>query len=127
MKDVMIRAVTGYTQVPRTQWVIEWPGQVVIAASSIYWTADVSNAIVNGTLKVSICVCEGFIRCEHPFFLLLPSFPQEYLDLSNHQIDDIVELVRGKLSRMARITLGALTVIDVHGRRAGGGRGNLPL
>ena len=64
LKDVMIRAVTGYTQVPRAQWVIDWPGQVVIAASSIYWTTDVSSAIVNGTLKVRIC---GY---EYPFFLL---------------------------------------------------------
>ncbi|KAJ1097170.1 hypothetical protein NDU88_002296 [Pleurodeles waltl] len=91
LKHVIHEGIEGYVQVPRKKWVLQWPGQVVICVSSIYWTKEVSEAITSNTL---------------------PAF----LEKSNLQIGEIVELVRGKLSSGARATLGALTVIDVHAR-----------
>ena len=52
LKDVMAKAVAAYVEEPRVKWVVEWPGQVVLAGTSIYWTKDVTLAIQNGTLKV---------------------------------------------------------------------------
>uniref|UniRef100_A0A3Q3EKF3 Dynein axonemal heavy chain 3 n=1 Tax=Labrus bergylta TaxID=56723 RepID=A0A3Q3EKF3_9LABR len=84
---VIHQGVIQYTELPRKKWVLQWPGQVVICASSIFWTTEVSEAIQTNSLP----------QC-------------------NAQIADIVELVRGKLPGGARMTLGALTVIDVHAR-----------
>lgn len=52
LRDVMAQSVAAYEAEPRVQWVVEWPGQVVLAGTSIYWTRDVAAAIRNGTLKV---------------------------------------------------------------------------
>uniref|UniRef100_A0A8C4VID0 Dynein axonemal heavy chain 3 n=1 Tax=Falco tinnunculus TaxID=100819 RepID=A0A8C4VID0_FALTI len=91
VRQIIQDGIKGYVKVPRKTWVLQWPGQVVICVSSIYWTEEVSEAIRKGTLL-------------------------DFLEKSNLQIGDVVELVRGKLSSGARLTLGALTVIDVHAR-----------
>ncbi|MGH0135647.1 UNVERIFIED_CONTAM: hypothetical protein FKN15_057952 [Acipenser sinensis] len=91
VRQVIQDGTEGYIQLPRKKWVLQWPGQVVICVSSIYWTKEMSEAIQQNTLL-------------------------DYLKKSNEQISEIVELVRGKLPGSARLTLGALTVIDVHAR-----------
>ena len=52
LKDVTKNSVTAYAEDPRNQWVLNWPGQAVIAVSTIYWTRDVTEAIETGNLKV---------------------------------------------------------------------------
>ncbi|KAM7373014.1 hypothetical protein PAMP_007900 [Pampus punctatissimus] len=91
VRHVIHQGVIQYAEVPRKKWVLQWPGQVVICASSIFWTSEVSEAIQTNSLPA-------------------------YVEKCNAQISDIVELVRGKLPGGARMTLGALTVIDVHAR-----------
>uniref|UniRef100_A0A4W3JAI5 Dynein heavy chain linker domain-containing protein n=3 Tax=Callorhinchus milii TaxID=7868 RepID=A0A4W3JAI5_CALMI len=87
LEEVMLQAIIAYPETAREQWVLSWPGQIVLASSIVYWTAAVSQAF---TQK------DG-----------LPDFLQN----SNKQIEDTVTLVRGKLTKMARITLGALITI----------------
>ncbi len=82
-----------YQAGPREQWVKEWPGQVILCTSQIFWTAEVHDAIREG-----------------------PGGLKKYHESLNNQLLNIVELVRGKLTMQQRITLGALVVIDVHAR-----------
>lgn len=45
LRKVIMDANEAYTSTPRNRWVLEWPGQVVICSSSIYWTSEVTEAM----------------------------------------------------------------------------------
>lgn len=87
-------ALKSYAETKRDKWVLEWPGQVVICVSQIYWTKEVTEVIRKGG--------QGGLK--------------SYRELCTKQLEDVVALVRGELSSMARLTLSALVVIDVHAR-----------
>ncbi|CAF4055950.1 unnamed protein product, partial [Adineta steineri] len=91
IRMIIKEALDAYESRERKQWVLEWPGQIVICASQVYWTKEAEESILNNNL---------------PQFLLK----------SNEEIKDTVNLVRGKLESGPRRTLEALIVIDVHAR-----------
>ena len=93
LKKICKDSVDSYATTKRTKWVTEWPGQIILAVSQIYWTEGVENALKQGD------------RSSHAI--------SQFEEVLNQQIEDIVVLVRGDLEPQTRVTLKALVVIDV--------------
>jgi len=45
IRKVIGESYLGYGETARNMWVLEWPGQTVVCVSSIYWTAEVTDAM----------------------------------------------------------------------------------
>ncbi|EFC37691.1 hypothetical protein NAEGRDRAFT_81845 [Naegleria gruberi] len=79
----------------RGQWILAWPGQVVLTVSQLFWTREVEESIKAQGVK-------GV---------------QRYYSKMTKQQKSLIELVRGEnLTALQSITLGAMVVIDVHAR-----------
>ncbi|KAG7304694.1 hypothetical protein JYU34_010040 [Plutella xylostella] len=88
----LIEGIEEIWRLPRAEWVLRWPGQVVIAGSQTAWTAGVENAIREYRLQ---------------------DFFQDML----LQLDSLRALVKGsQLTFFQREVLCALIVIEVHAR-----------
>ncbi|XP_040015424.1 dynein heavy chain 1, axonemal [Xiphias gladius] len=92
LRDNIDHSLKVYPEQPRVEWVLSWPGQVVIAGCQVFWTAEVSEALEQGVLA----------DCLYPQL--------------QTQLGDLVQLVRGGLSKMQRAVLSALIVIEVHAK-----------
>lgn len=79
----VIYAKDAYPTKARSRWALEWPGQTVLCISKLYWTVSVTERMPMGL--------------EHM---------REYVDMCTYELNEIVSLVRGKLSTQNRTTLG---------------------
>jgi len=94
VRNQMLLAVRDYNVSKRTDWMQKWPGMIVLNGSQVHWTREIEVSMATKGLA-------GI---------------GEYYQKLLSQLQDMVILVRGKLSKMARTSIGALAVIDVHAR-----------
>ncbi|KAF3425858.1 hypothetical protein E2986_01736 [Frieseomelitta varia] len=81
-----------YEVTKRVVWVRTWPGMVVLCVSQIYWSMEVQNSLMTH----------------------IPSTMEALHTKLGSQILEMVQLVRGQLSKQNRTTLNALITLDVH-------------
>eukprot|EP00442_Polarella_glacialis_P024664 CAMPEP_0115137118 /NCGR_PEP_ID=MMETSP0227-20121206/56805_1 /TAXON_ID=89957 /ORGANISM="Polarella glacialis, Strain CCMP 1383" /LENGTH=5027 /DNA_ID=CAMNT_0002544335 /DNA_START=143 /DNA_END=15226 /DNA_ORIENTATION=+ len=91
LREVSKKSNDVYATSDRVKWCCEWAGQVVLLTNCIYWTAEVTAALKGGSIDAY----------EKKLF---------------KQLDDLVILVRGEMTKLNRVTVGAMVTIDVHAR-----------
>ncbi|PSN57356.1 Dynein heavy chain 12 [Blattella germanica] len=87
-------AFVSQIKMSRRDWLLDWPGQVVLCVSMICWTSQVHKFLIPSELNSL----------------------KRYYEVLEAQLNEVLELVRGKLTNQARITLGAVVVLDVHAK-----------
>lgn len=97
MHDAVETAANWDVEKPRHQWLFEYPAQVVLNATQIYWTEETEMAleeVENGQ--------EDAVK--------------RYLTICNQRLEQLITLVVGNLSSPDRCKIIALITLDVHSR-----------
>ena len=90
----MSNALEAYYESARADWVREHAAMCVINGSQYFWTLELED-------KITTSQTEG-----------VKQYYQQALD----QITDLINLVRGELTKQQRMSIGALIVVEVHAR-----------
>lgn len=89
------KSYTDYMKQKRTKWVCVWPQMVVLCISQVFWAIEVHRSLqVRGNVQI-----------------------KEFFETLKIDLQEIVALIRSKdLTNLARISIKALIVIDVHAK-----------
>uniref|UniRef100_A0A8C4YFM3 Dynein axonemal heavy chain 11 n=1 Tax=Gopherus evgoodei TaxID=1825980 RepID=A0A8C4YFM3_9SAUR len=93
----IMEAIAAYEEKPREQWIFDYPAQVALTSSQIWWTTDVGIA---------------FNRLEEGFETALKDYNKKQIA----QLNALIALLLGELASGDRQKIMTICTIDVHAR-----------
>lgn len=97
VRHEMTEAVATYEEKPRDQWLFDFPAQVALCGTQIWWTTEVNIA---------------FGRLEEGYENALKDYNKKQIQ----QLNNLITLLLGKLSSGDRQKIMTICTIDVHAR-----------
>ncbi|KAI9004406.1 dynein heavy chain [Hyaloraphidium curvatum] len=97
LRHMLSDAVTTYQEKPREQWLFDYPAQIVLAATQIWWNTEVNVS---------------FSRLEEGY----ENAMKEYHRKQCNQITGLIQLIQGDLSPLDRTKIMTVCTLDVHAR-----------
>ncbi|XP_015248307.1 PREDICTED: dynein heavy chain 9, axonemal [Cyprinodon variegatus] len=97
VRHEMAEAVSAYEDKPREQWLFDYPAQVALTCTQIWWTSEVNIA---------------FARLEQGYDNSL----KEYYKKQVSQLNTLINLLIGQLTPGERQKVMTICTIDVHAR-----------
>ncbi|XP_039379207.1 dynein heavy chain 11, axonemal isoform X1 [Mauremys reevesii] len=93
----IMEAIAAYEEKPREQWIFDYPAQVALTSSQIWWTTDVGIA---------------FNRLEEGFETALKDYNKKQIT----QLNALIALLLGELASGDRQKIMTICTLDVHAR-----------
>ncbi|XP_063095395.1 dynein axonemal heavy chain 11 isoform X2 [Cavia porcellus] len=97
VRQSITEAITAYEEKPRELWIFDFPAQVALTSSQIWWTTDVGIA---------------FSRLEEGYETALKDFHKKQIS----QLNTLIMLLLGELPPGDRQKIMTICTIDVHAR-----------
>uniref|UniRef100_A0A4W3JPZ5 Dynein axonemal heavy chain 11 n=1 Tax=Callorhinchus milii TaxID=7868 RepID=A0A4W3JPZ5_CALMI len=97
VRHQITEAVAAYEEKPRDQWIFDYPAQVALTSSQIYWTTDVGIA---------------FERLEEGYETALKDYNKKQIA----QLNAFINMLLGELRPGDRQKIMTVCTIDVHAR-----------
>eukprot|EP01135_Chromosphaera_perkinsii_P008680 Nk52_evm13s1444 gene=Nk52_evmTU13s1444 len=97
LRSILQEASVTYEEKPREQWLLDYPAQLALAGTQIWWTTEVNIAF--GRLE------EGY-----------ESALKEYSKKQIQQLTTLITMIQGELTPNDRQKIMTICTIDVHAR-----------